>query len=491
VNALSLDDRLLRSTSGLCHVCKHVVPARVVASEGRVYMDKVCGEHGPSRVLIAESVQWFERIVATTSALKPPIHTPKAVTDGCPLDCGPCTDHAQRMHLPVLVVTSRCDLDCPICYTHNRNDDPYNMSRAELDGIISHLPKLAPDARIVNVTGGEPTQHPDLEGLLSRLDEAGVDRITLSTHGLRLLRDEAFVDVLARLRVRVVLSFDSLTEAGNRTMLGGNHLTAKMRILDVLERKGIATTLLPVMAAGVNDHEVGDFIRLMLSRACVRSLELHPMTFTGQSGAGFDRETRYTTDRLLADIEEHSHGLVRVADFVPSPLAHPLCYQVTYLLHVGERWLPFARFMPADTYRDLLALGLYMVPGKEMEAIFADVMQRLWAGEHECEDSDAVLAALRNVIDKVFSPALSAEERLVAAECEIKAIYIHTHMDEETFDTERVRACCVGMPSADGTSIPSCSYNVLYRERDARFIEPKSTAKAPTGLVTLRLRADA
>lgn len=46
---------------------------------------------------------------------------------------------------------------------------------------------------------------------------------------------------------------------------------------------------------------------------------------------------------------------------------------------------------------------------------------------------------------------------------------MHTHMDEETFDIERIRQCCVGMPDAHGRNIPSCAYNVVYREQDPRF----------------------
>ncbi len=42
-------------------------------------------------------------------------------------------------------------------------------------------------------------------------------------------------------------------------------------------------------------------------------------------------------------------------------------------------------------------------------------------------------------------------------------------MDEETFDTDRIRQCCVGIREPDGTNIPSCAYNVLYRNRDERF----------------------
>ena len=57
------------------------------------------------------------------------------------------------------------------------------------------------------------------------------------------------------------------------------------------------------------------------------------------------------------------------------------------------------------------------------------------------------------------------------AERSTRAIYIHSHMDEENFDVARVMKCCVGVPETDGSNTPTCSYNVLYRERDARFAD--------------------
>jgi 7,8-dihydro-6-hydroxymethylpterin dimethyltransferase len=44
-------------------------------------------------------------------------------------------------------------------------------------------------------------------------------------------------------------------------------------------------------------------------------------------------------------------------------------------------------------------------------------------------------------------------------------------MDEDMFDTDRIRQCCVGIREADGTNIPSCAYNTLYRDRDSRFAQ--------------------
>ena len=46
-------------------------------------------------------------------------------------------------------------------------------------------------------------------------------------------------------------------------------------------------------------------------------------------------------------------------------------------------------------------------------------------------------------------------------------------MDEENFDVARVMKCPVGVPQEDGGNIPTCSYNVLYREKDERFADPK------------------
>ena len=54
-------------------------------------------------------------------------------------------------------------------------------------------------------------------------------------------------------------------------------------------------------------------------------------------------------------------------------------------------------------------------------------------------------------------------------------------MDEETFDTDRIRQCPVGMPGADGKSVPSCAYNILYRERDARFTPQPAAPVASLG----------
>lgn len=476
-----MPDALLRNTTSLCGSCKRSVPAEIWRSGEQVVMRKLCSDHGAAEVVLSSNAGWYEGVLSHQPLLTVPTPSKNAI-QGCPFDCGPCTHHEQQIQLPIVPITSACNLECPICYTHNRNEGPYHMSEAELLAILSHLRRAAPEKRIINLTGGEPTQHPAFERLIQLCHEEGIHRITISTHGLRFLKDEWLLERLAKLDARIILSFDSFKANVNKEMLGGLFLEGKLRVLALLEKHNVNTTLLPVLARGVNDEEVGAFVELALSGNCIRSVELHTMTFTGQGGLDFDRRGRYTTYEVLGDIEQQTHGAIRVTDFVPSPSAHPLCYLVTYLLQLEDgRWLPFPRFMEGSDLRALITGSLYLEPTLEVEQRLQDVINRIWSGEIVCPDSEIVLSTLKRLIGRMFAPGLPTSERMRIGEQSSKAIYVHSHMDEETFDTDRIRQCCVGIREPDGTNIPSCAYNILYRNRDARFTASPMPALATLG----------
>ena len=94
-----------------------------------------------------------------------------------------------------------------------------------------------------------------------------------------------------------------------------------------------------------------------------------------------------------------------------------------------------------------------------------------------------MLATLKRLIRDMFPPGrpLPLHERQKVAERASKAIYIHSHMDEESFDVSRIMKCSVGVPGEDGSNIPTCSYNVLYRERDERFADPAMLQRMTEG----------
>jgi hypothetical protein len=282
---------------------------------------------------------------------------------------------------------------------------------------------------------------------------------------------------LARLGARIALSFDTFDAHADVTLQGARLLDTKLRCLDLLQKYDVDTTLIPVMTCGVNDHEIGDILRLGLERPNIRHVEVHLMTYTGQGGVTFDRAGRMSMDEVLDRIQQTTGGMLGRADFVPSPCAHPLCYQIAYLLldPSGGPPLSFARLVSPQTLYECLADRLYLEPTPRLEEALREAVNRLWTQSDDDRDGEAARALrvldglLRTLFPSDRAP-LTAAEALRASERAAKAVYLHAHMDEETFDVERVAQCCDSNCYADGSTVPVCSYNVLYREKEAAFM---------------------
>lgn len=467
------------ATKSLCSVCKRQVDAKILIRQGTVVMDKFCPEHGQHEALVSNSAEWYLDALSFVAPSIPPKTVHKPVSKGCPHDCGPCESHAQKVFLPVVPITSACNLDCPICYTINKNDNPFHLPKERFAEILRHLRNDHEEIDIINFTGGEPTMHPEMIELLQMAKDAGIRRLTVSTNGLKLL-DENYVRALAAVDARVILSLDTFDPVVDKAMLGANTIAAKQKVLNLCEEHDVTCTILPAVAAGMNDKDVPALFDLVLSRKNICSIELHTLTFTGENGSGFERTAKITTPDLHAILEKHTHGAITPKDFVPSPLAHPLCYSIAYVLVLdgpGTRdpnvpdFVPFVRLMGRQRLFELLQDSLYMEPTAKVEEEFRAIIDRLWAEPDSLPEADRVLATMKRVLREVFpsGESLSLGERRKRAERVTKAVYIHSHMDEENFDVSRIMKCCVGVPEADGTNIPTCSYNILYREKDRRF----------------------
>lgn len=469
-------------TRSLCSTCKRSVDAKIQFLDDQVYFHKFCPEHGHQEVLVASSVAWYLDALSFIAPSTPPRGDIKPVKEGCPHDCGPCKSHQQKVYLPVVPITSACNLDCPICYTVNKNEDAHMLSKEHFAAILRHLNAQHDELDIINFTGGEPTMHPELPELLRMARRAGIQRLTVSTNGLRLLKEE-YTRELAEVDARIVLSLDTYDPKVDQEMLGANTVKAKLQVLDLLEKHDVTTTILPAIAAGLNDRDVGPLLEEVLRRPNVCSLEMHTLTFTGQGGVGFDRKARITTPDLHRIVAEHTGGRIVADDFVPSPLAHPHCYSICYLLMLdGGGYVPYARFMGRARLFELLGESLYMQPRERVQEVLRDCIDELWSNPDTLPEAEAVLATLKRLIRDMFPPGrpLPLHERQKIAERASKAIYIHSHMDEESFDVARVMRCSVGVPEIDGSNIPTCSYNVLYRERDARFADPDMISRMDT-----------
>ncbi len=469
-------------TKGLCPQCKRPVDGARLLRGGKVYMRKQCPEHGQSEALISGSVEWFLKSLTYIKEGSVPLEHSTRVDKGCPDDCGLCPDHEQHSCLPIIEITNHCNLECPICIVQNRHN--YTMTREEFGNILDGLVRKEGTLETINLSGGEPTLHPEfLEFLDMACARKEISRVSISTNGLRVATDYAFCEELAKRGVYVSLQLDALSNPALRVLRGGgDQRAAKERALGNLERAGVRTTIVSTVAKGVNDDAIGDCIRLLMERDFILSLTFQPAAYTGYGGEHFAPHNPMdviTIPDVVAAADAQTGGALRKDDFLPLPCSHPGCFGLTYLLKTEDGWTPFPRFLPLQRYLEIISNRGTIRPDEEFEGAIRDTIDEMWTSAGQVPDQKKILKSLKRAIHLMYPEdgALELQERLKVGEGLVKTIFIHAFMDVNTFEVDRIKKCCTHYAMPDGRLMPGCAYNLLYRDKDPRYTGAVGDAK--------------
>ena len=102
----------------------------------------------------------------------------------------------------------------------------------------------------------------------------------------------------------------------------------------------------------------------------------------------------------------------------------------------------------------------------DSERFFTDAINQLYA-----EDRTEHLATLRRLIEELYPAgrALNDFQRQRIAEASVRTVYVHAHMDEDTFDCSRAMLCPDFVSAEPGRLIPACTYGLFHRTQDQRF----------------------
>lgn len=460
-------------TRAMCPTCRELVDGVRIIRDGKVYVRKQCPRDGQSEALISSDADWFLKSLHYIRPGSVPHQFSTPVSDGCPKDCGLCPDHEQHSCLPIIEITNYCNLECPICIVQNRHN--YHMSRAEFIATIDGLIEKEGMLDTVNLSGGEPTMHPEFLDFLDLARRFEISRVSISTNGLRIASDFEFCRELARRQVYVNLQLDALSNPELRVLRGGgDHHAVKARALDNLERAGVATTIVSTIAKGVNDAQIGNCIRLLFERDFILSLMFQPAAYTGYGGSHFAPHNPLdvmTIPDIVRCAAEQTNGLLRQSDFLPLPCSHPGCFGLTYLLKTDEGFVPFPRFMDLESYLEVIANRGTMRPDENFEGTIKATINQLWSAAGSIPDSARILRTLKRALRLMYPEerVLELEERLRIGEGLVKTIFIHAFMDEHTFEVDRIKKCCTHYALPDGRLMPGCAYNMFYRHKDPRF----------------------
>ena len=465
-------------TRSICPECKKLIDAQILLRDNRVSLRKRCPEHGWFEALFFGDAQLYTSIAPYNKPGTLPLEFATEVKDGCPYDCGLCTEHKQHACLALIEVNNACNLDCPLCFANAGTHYAQNGFELTYDQVNFMLDKFVAaegTPEVVQFSGGEPTLHPRLIDFVELAKSKGIEYVMVNTNGIKIASDDKLLAELARVKPHVYLQFDGFDESTNLALRGKpDLLETKLRALERLAHADVRVVLVAAIERGINDHEIGRIVEFGLKHPAVFGVNFQP-AFRAQRHVPADPLQRMTIPDVLKNLETQTNGLFTLNDFVPVPCCMPTCNFVTYALLDGDAVQPITRFIDIDHYLNYLKNRT--LPGLNDEIL--KTLERLWSSSAQVGSERAAMDVM-NMFNQSALPDTRTAERCVACQSHLPLnahaprdlarhifmVNTRDFMDPWTFNVKNAMKCCVEFLVPDGRMIPFCTYNsVGYRER--------------------------
>jgi uncharacterized radical SAM superfamily Fe-S cluster-containing enzyme len=459
------------TTASVCGVCLRSVEAKILFKDQDVFLEKWCPAHGTARVLISDDVNWYKmaREVYIKSPELPQRFATKMVY-GCPYDCGLCPDHMQHSCVSLVEINEHCNLRCPVCFAESGPDRAGVRSLGEVERMLDGVVAAEGEADVVQISGGEPTIHPQIFGILDAAKSRPIKHLMINTNGLRIAKERNFVERLAAYKpgLEIYLQFDSRRDEALRVLRGADLVKVHERALEHLETFGISTTLVMTVQRGVNDEDIGDVIRYATQWRCVRGVTIQPIQRAGRvevDGGRFER--RLTVSEIRRKIAEQSQ-IFALEDIVPVP-CNPDTLAMGYALKLGGHMVPLTRHVGEQA----LLAGPNNTIVFERDPILKDHIFKLFSTNHSPESQASCLSDLLCCLPLVSAPAMTYEN--------VFRVLIVQFMDADNLDIRALKKSCVHIAQPDGRMIPFEAFNLFYRgERMAHTERVRAEIAAAT-----------
>jgi len=497
-------------TTSLCSRCGAVIPAKIIIEEGAVYLLKRCQEHGEHRELLEEDAEWY---LNRGRYEKPGTRseTQTEIGRGCPHDCGLCPDHEQHTCIGLVEVTDRCDLGCPVCYANagkwgqppilagedsfpngeaqnwrqrkwgqppilagedslpsgeaqNWRQSPFSEGFLDLPTIERmldvYLQSESGEAEILQISGGEPTLHPQILDIIRLAKGKGFRFVMLNTNGLRIAEDPAFAKALHEFYggFEVYLQFDGFTPKAYESLRGRDLSAVKGQAVRNLAEAGVPMTLVTTVHPTANGGELGRIIQFGLDTPFIRGINFQPVARFGRSP---DDAGGVTLTGILHRIERQTKGMVRVSDFIPLP-CNVDRVAISYLYREKDTFIPVMRNAKIRDYLPLIKNTLLF----DARDILSQTAAGLLKGQYLCE----CLGFLKD-----FLPLAPLGKNLRLEDGKVKynientfRLSVTSFIDRYNFELRALKKECVHILTPDLRKIPFSAYNLFYRgTRDA------------------------
>jgi uncharacterized radical SAM superfamily Fe-S cluster-containing enzyme len=485
-------------TQSLCPECSELIEATLLEEKGRVYMDKVCAAHGRFRDLISPDARLYLKMenwhFGDNRGVKNPA-IPNATR--CPEQCGLCSMHLSHSVLANVDLTNRCNLTCPVCFA-NANVQGY-LYEPDIHHVRRMLQALRDEqpvaGRVVQFSGGEPTIHPQFMEICSMAREMGFSHVQAATNGIMLADLEFAQKAKAHGLTTLYLQFDGIGDDIYLRTRGASLLEKKVACIENCRQAGIKIVFVPTIVRGINDHQIGDIVRMAIDNIDVVSgISFQPVAFTGRINRNELEAKRFTLGDWAHAMADQTGIFDPYQDFFPLSCVVPFSRLASAMR--GEE-------IPTITCNPHCSMGTYLfIDDKTKTAVpvtrFVDVGAMLQDMDQYARSTQRSIVKIFtkvkawNSLQRHFKPELAppgltftrflqtlqgmTDKKLGRDGMDGRYTYrtllvagMH-FMDLYNYDVERVKRCVIHYAAPNGLIYPFCAYNSgpTFREKIER-----------------------
>ncbi len=438
-------------TISLCNECHRKIDAKIIFEDTNVYLVKTCKAHGFQKVLIADDIEYYKQIRNYNKASEYPIKPHTETHFGCPYDCGICPDHEQHSCLTLIEVTDRCNLTCPTCYANSSPTYGRHRSLAEIEMMMDAVVLSEGEPDVVQISGGEPTIHPDFFAILDLAKSKPIKHLMVNTNGIRIANDVEFTKKLATYmpNFEIYLQFDSFEPEALIKLRGKDLTNVRARAIENLNKFNLSTTLVVTLQKGLNDHEIGKIIEYALQQPCIRGVTFQPTQVSGRLENFDPAKDRLTNTEVRRKIMEQC-DIFKPNDLIPVP-CNPDALIMAYALKVNNTVFPLTSLIDPE----ILLNNSKNTIVYEQDETLRNYMLKIFSTGNSVEELNEEFKHLLCCLPDIVAPGLSYNN--------LFRIIIMNFMDAYDFDIRAIKKSCVHIVDTNGKIIPFETMNLFYR----------------------------
>jgi 7,8-dihydro-6-hydroxymethylpterin dimethyltransferase len=438
-------------TISLCNTCAKKADAKIIFENDKVYMSKLCTEHGRQKVLISNDVEFYKKKRNYNKPSDYPLTFNTKTERGCPDDCGLCPDHEQHSCLTLIEVTDRCNLACPTCYASSAPNYGRHRTLEEINTMLDIIVRNEGEPDVVQISGGEPTIHPQFFEILDLAKTKPIRHLMVNTNGIRIAKDKEFVKRLATYMpdFEIYLQFDSFREEVLKDMRGEDLRETRKQAIANLNEVNLSTTLVVTLQRGKNEDEIGTIIDYALKQKCVRGVTLQATQYAGRN-ANYDPDSgKLSIDEIRRLILEQS-PVFNENDLLPVP-CNPDALTMGYALKLNGEVFPLTRFLDPEM---LLHDASNTIVFESDQNLHANIFKVFSTGT-SVERASEPLSEIMCCLPKIEAPNLDYSN--------LFRVILINFQDVYDFDIRSIKKSCVHIVHKDGRIIPFETMNMFYR----------------------------